>query len=290
MIEILAPGLLTTLQGLGRDGYAKWGISAGGAADPLALRVGNRLVGNADHAAALEMTLLGATIRFHAHATAALAGADFGATLDGAPVALWRAFEVQPGQVLACGVTRGDARGYVCVRGGLQGSALRKGDVVEFAPHAPGVPRGRARPSWLERFAPRRVLRVTAGPEAEDFAHSARETFYSASFSVREESDRAGLRLDGPSIEPPFAGNMITEGVSLGAVQVPPGGQPIILFVDQQTTGGYPIVANVIAADLASVGQLRPRDQIRFELVSMDHARRLLLELEASLETEAFEP
>jgi antagonist of KipI len=278
-MKVLTPGLLTTVQDLGRAGHARWGISAGGAADPLALRVGNRLVGNADHAEALEMTLLGATLRFDASATVALVGADFGATLDGAPVPLWQTFQVEPGQVLACGITRGGARGYVCVRGGLDGAA-----------QTAGAPRGKVRDRWLQHFAPRRVLRVTAGPEAEEFSGGALDEFYSASYSTREDSNRAGLRLQGPAINPPFGGHMLTEGVSLGAVQIPPGGQPIILFVDQQTTGGYPIAANVITADISSVAQLRPRDAIRFELVTMERARELLLELEASLEAEAFEP
>jgi antagonist of KipI len=279
VIKVLAPGLLTTVQDLGRSGHARWGISAGGAADPLALRVGNRLVGNADHAGALEMTVLGATLRFDTGATVALVGADFGATLDGTAVPLWRTFEVGPGQVLACGITRSGARGYLCVRGGLDGAA-----------RTAGAPRRKVRERWLQRFAHRRVLRVTAGPEAEEFSRRALEVFYSASYSVREDSNRAGLRLQGPVIDPPFGGHMLTEGASLGAVQIPPDGQPIVLFVDQQTTGGYPIAANVITADISSVAQLRPRDAIRFELVTMERARELLLELEASLETEAFEP
>lgn len=290
MIKVLAPGLLTTVQDFGRSGHARWGISAGGAADPLALRVGNRLVGNADHAGALEMTLLGATLRFDAPATVALVGADFGATLDGAAVPLWQTFQVGSGQVLACGITRSGARGYLCVRGGLDPFAPRQGDVLNGAAQTAGAPRGKVRPCWLQRFAPRRVLRVTAGPEAEEFSRRALDVFYSASYSVLEDSNRAGLRLQGPGIDPPFGGHMLTEGVSLGAVQIPSGGQPIVLFVDQQTTGGYPIAANVITADLSSVAQLRPRDAIRFELVTMERARELLLELEASLEAEAFEP
>jgi antagonist of KipI len=290
VIEILAPGLFSTVQGPGRHGYSRWGISAGGAADPLALRVGNRLVGNVDDAAAIEMTLAGATLRFKTAAAVALTGADFGATLDGANVPVWRTFDVKAGQVLACGVTRGGARGYVCVRGGLDGAGkLEKDHVIAIGGALRGEPLGGVRRSWLERFAPRRRLRVTCGAETEEFSPEALQIFYSSSYTVREESNRAGLRLAGPAVDPPFGGNMITEGVSLGAVQVPNGGQPIILFVDQQTTGGYPIVANVITADISSVAQLRPRDSIGFELVSMERARELLVEIEASLEVEAFE-
>lgn len=290
MIEVLTPGLCTTVQGSARHGYSRWGISAGGAADPLALRVGNRLVGNVDGAAAIEMTLTGATLRFKTAATVALTGADLGSTLDGASVPVWRTFDVKGGHVLACGATRGGARGYVCVRGGLDGAGkLNKGDIAAIGGATRGEPLGEVRRRWLERFAPRRRLRVTCGAEAEEFSAEALQVFYSSNYTVREESNRAGLRLAGPAVDPPFGGSMLTESVSLGAVQVPSGGQPIILFVDQQTTGGYPIAANVITADISSVAQLRPRDSISFELIAMERARELLMELEASLETEAFE-
>jgi antagonist of KipI len=192
--------------------------------------------------------------------------------------------------VLACGITRSGARGYLCVRGGLDPGAPAQGGMINVATRTAGAPHGKVRPGWLQRFAPRRLLRVTAGPQAEEFPHRALQVFYAASYSVREDSNRAGLRLRGPVVDPPFGGNMLTEGVSLGAVQIPPGGQPIVLFVDQQTTGGYPIAASVITADMSSVAQLRPRDAIRLELVTMERSRELLLELEASLETEAFEP
>lgn len=289
MIEVIAPGLLSSVRDLGRHGLARWGISAGGAADPLALRIGNRLVGNGDDAAAIEMTLLGATLRFTVDAVVALTGADFGAVLDGASVPVWRTFEVKAGQVLQCGATCNGARAYIAVRGGIEGGVLRKGERLSTGTAVCGNARGAVRPEWLGRFAPRRRLRVTTGPEAEEFSADALRAFYAASYTVREESNRDGLRLDGPRIEPPFGGAMITEGVSLGAVQVPSNGQPIILFVDRQTTGGYPIIANVITADQSSVAQLRPRDSITFELVAMDRARELLFELEASLETEAFD-
>ena len=176
------------------------------------------------------------------------------------------------------------------MRGGLVGpEVLRKGDEAKRGTAAKSLPLSAVRSLWLERFAPRRNLRVTAGPDADEFSIESLRLFYCTHYAVREESNRAGLRLQGAAIEPPFGGSMITEGVSLGAVQVPPGGQPIILFADQQTTGGYPIIANVISADSSSVAQLRPRDSISFELVAMERARELLFELEVSFETEAFE-
>jgi len=131
-----------------------------------------------------------------------------------------------------------------------------------------------------EFVASRKVLRATPGPQAGWFSKASRRSFYLATYRVQEQSDRLGLRLEGPAVSQNRPRAMITEGVSLGAVQVPPGGSPVILFVEQQTSGGYPKMANVISADLAPLGQLRPRDEIRFELVSWRLARSLLIEQE----------
>jgi 5-oxoprolinase (ATP-hydrolysing) subunit C len=204
---------------------------------------------------------------------------------------------VRAGQTVACGPTRSGARCYLCVAGGIQvtmflgsasthvlsglggfeGRALRKGDVL-------AIGEGGAE-HRLKACAtlPRKTLRVTSGPQEEWFPQSARNAFYGNSYRVTEESNRMGLRLDGPAIECARTASMITEPVSLGAIQIPAGGQPIILFVEQQTTGGYPKIANVIAADLSSVGQLRPRDEVRFELVTPAVARRLICEQEEDL-------
>ena len=300
VIEVQAPGLLTTVQDLGREGFGPLGVSPSGAADPIALRIGNRLVGNAEGAAALEMTLLGGTFAFPEGACAALAGSDFGATLDGNPVEMWTAFGAKPGQVLRLGPTRSGARCYLCVRGGIQvrrflgsasthilsglggheGRALKKGDVLRIG-EASGVARKRRLSARvLKELEPRRVLRVTDGPQSDWFSEAAQEVFYESSYRVAEESNRMGIRLNGATIPTASNGEMISEGVALGAIQVPEGGQPIILFVEQQTTGGYPKIANVISADFHSLGQLRPRDEIRLERVEWETARALLREQE----------
>src|SRR5713226_8169459 len=288
VIQVRAPGPFTTVQDLGREGFGPLGISPSRAADPISLRLGNRLVGNAEGAAALEMTLLGGMFLFPDGAVAALAGSDFGATLDGRPVEMWAAFEAKPGQVLRLGPTRSGARCYLCIRGGIQvkpflgsasthilsglggheGRALRKGDVLNIGA-ASGSTRARSLTAQaLKNLSPRKVLRVTPGPQSDWFPEPAQQIFYASTFRVAEESNRMGLRLEGAAIPAPASGEMISEGVALGAVQVPEGGLPIILFVEQQTTGGYPKFANVISADLHSLGQLRPRDEIRFERVT----------------------
>jgi len=254
----------------------------------------------------LEMTLLGGTFTFLERTLLALTGSDFGAALDGKPVELWSSFEAKAGQTLRLGPTRTGARCYLCVRGGIavelflgsasthilsglgghEGRALRKGDVLKIGAESGAIHERRLTGRALKELQPRKVLRVTEGPQSDWFPESARRLFYESRYRVAEESNRMGIRLEGAIVPVPSGGEMISEGVSLGAIQVPEGGKPIILFVEQQTTGGYPKIANVISADLHSLGQLRPRDEIRFERVDWETARALLREQEKLMATE----
>ena len=323
LIEVLEPGLFTTVQDVGREGYGPLGVSPSGAADAVSLRIGNRLLGNAEGEAGLEMTLLGGTFALPDGAVLALAGSDFGATLEGKPVEMWTAFEAAPGQVLRFGPTRSGARCYLCVRGGVEvqlfldsasthilsglgghkGRALKKGDVLTIGlanrneqkrtgknacstVGAGTVGKRRLSARALKELQPRKVLRVTPGPQSDWFSEAAKKIFYESTYRVAEESNLMGIRLQGGVIPARAGGEMISDGVSLGAVQVPEGGQPIILFVEQQTTGGYPKIANVISADFHSLGQLRPRDEIRFERVEWDTARTLLAKQEKLMASE----
>ena len=229
----------------------------------------------------------------------------------------------ETGQVLRIGPTRSGARCYLCVRGGVEvqifldsasthilsglggyeGRALKKGDVLTIGlanrneqkrtgknasstGGAGTVGKRRLSAKALKELHPRKVLRVTPGPQSDWFPESEQKIFYESTYRVAEESNRMGIRLQGGVIPAPAGGEMISEGVSLGAVQVPEGGQPIILFVEQQTTGGYPKIANVISADFHSLGQLRPRDEIRFERVEWDTARTLLAKQEKLMASE----
>ena len=306
LIEVRAPGLLTTVQDLGRQGFGPAGVSASGAADPLALRIGNRLVGNPEGAAALEMTLIGGMFEFPERSVVALVGSNFGATLDDQCVEMWSSFEVRAGQTLRTGPTKTGARCYLCLRGGIDvklflgsasthllsglggfdGRALHKGDVLRIGKAGSAFRTFRkasVSAKSLAQLAPRKTLRVTPGPQSEWFSDEAQNTFYAGTYRVTEESNRMGLRLEGLAIASPSGGEMVSEGVSLGGVQITAGGLPIILFVEQQTTGGYPKIANVISADLPSLGQLKPRDEVRFELVELEAARSLFIEQEKLL-------
>jgi antagonist of KipI len=297
MIQVLHPGMFTTVQDLGRYGYGPLGVSPSGAADPISLRIGNHIVGNPEGAAALEMTLLGGKFVFPEGALIALTGSDFGASIP-----MYTATVFAPGERLDIGPTRSGARCYLCVHGGiavepllgsasthiltglggLEGRPLRKGDMLPVGPSHEIRPKTIA-PEALAKLHPRKTLRTTVAPQTAWFSEASRNLFYQSVWRVTEESNRMGLRLDGPELETPHGGHMISEGVSLGAIQIPAGGRPIILFVEQQTTGGYPKIANIISADLPSVGQLRPRDEIRFELVAPETARTLIREQEELL-------
>lgn len=306
VIQVQAPGLLTTVQDLGREGFGPMGVSPSGAADAISLRIGNRLVGNEEGAAGLEMTLLGGAFVFPEGATVALTGSDFGVAVDRVPVDPWTTVEVKRGQTLRVGPTRSGARSYLCVHGGIEvtpllgsasthllsglggyeGRALRKGDSLKIGEAKETYRKRTVAASALKELSPRKILRVTPGPQSDWFPGSSQRIFYSSSYRVAEESNRMGLRLEGAALRAGAHGEMISEGVSLGAVQIAAGGLPIILFVEQQTTGGYPKIANVISADLSSLGQLRPRDEIRFERVDLETARVLLRKQEELLASE----
>jgi len=304
-IVVEAPGYLTTVQDLGRPGHAAIGISASGAADPIALRIGNRLTGNDDGAAALEMTVVGGVFRFECDTVIALAGADAAARLRGRPVVPWQAYAVGLGDTLTCSAVRDGARAYLCVRGGVavpllyrtasthlltglggfKGRALVAGDRLTLGDPAPCGPfASPVDPSMIPGYRRGERFRVTKGPQADWFSPDVTAAFHDALWRVAEACDRMGIRLDGPELRIADPRELLTEGVCLGAVQIPSGGLPIVLSVEHQTTGGYPKIANVIAADLARLGTLRPRDTIRFAPVDLTEARALFREQQDALD------
>ena len=299
-------GMQTTVQDLGRPGYGPMGVSPSGAADAVSLRLANLLVGNPAETAALEMTLLGGSYAFPEGGVIALAGADFGASLNGRALETAVPHAMMPGGKLSLGQTRSGARCYLGIAGGVRvapvlgsasthllsglggfnGRALQKGDVLEIGAPTKRLPVRKLSAKARDMFRPRKMLRVTAGPQSDWFLEDAQRSLSQSVFRVTEEADRMGLRLEGPALALRTAKEMISEGVSLGAVQVTPSGQAILLFVEQQTAGGYPKIANVIGADLFCIGQLRPRDEIRFARVTFAEARQLWIEQQQLLNSE----
>jgi antagonist of KipI len=276
-------------QDLGRPGYSHLGVSIAGAADPVSMRVANRLVGNPEDVVVIECTLQGPRLRFVHGAVVAICGAEF----EDCNLPLWKAHIVTAGFVLEMGGCRLGARAYIAVQGGFEcsrvlgsgsvhllsgfGNALRRGEVltiVRCVPVSVDCDVSVSPPEF------RKVLRVVEGPDAGEFSSSEIFRFFAEDWLVTEDSNRQGLRLRGNAFGGAGHGSKLSEGVDLGAIQVTPAGDPVILFVDSQTTGGYPVIANVIAADRMSLGQLRPRDRVRFTPVSLAEARQALLDQE----------
>jgi antagonist of KipI len=295
--------MFSTIQDLGRYGFSHLGISPAGAADRLSLRVANLLVGNAENAPALEMTLLGVTLEFDERRIVALAGADCDAKIGNSAVPPAEAVEVPAGGVLKCGGMKTGARSYLAVQGafdvpvvmgsaatdvrgrfgGFEGRRLKAGDVLSVSDAQIGRTR-RLKPGVLNALSHHDTVRVTRGAQQEWFGPEAFEALFSCPYSISDQSDRTGLRLRGEALRPREQEQLLTDGIPLGAMQVPQDGQPIILFVDQQTTGGYPKIANVIMADMHHIGQLRPHEQVRFREVSIPQAISFLKEQEKWLQ------
>ena len=288
VLEVAEPGLLTTVQDAGRSGVAGLGVPAAGPADPVAHRLANRLVGNPAEAAALEATARGPVLRVRSTTYVALVGGGMAATLDGRPVEAGRVVPVSAGQRLALGEARTGLRGYLAVRGGLSvprmlGSAstdtltwlgpgpLVAGDLLgtgrptgPLADHVrPGTPDAAATPGG------RRVLRVLRGPHPEWFGPRAFESLVTSRFEVAPHSDRVGVRLRpvGGRPLPRAPGEIDSQGMVTGAIQVPPNGEPVVLLPDHATLGGYPVIAVVIWADLPILGQCRPGDVLELRAV-----------------------
>ena len=304
-LSVLSPGLLTTIQDLGRPGYTDLGISPCGAADSVALRIGNALLGNPPGAAALELTLVGPSLRFEAAGDFVLIGANLGAILDGNPIPTGEVVTAKAGQIFKTAAAREGCRTYFCIRGGfqvpmvlgsasthldsriggLEGRRLQAGDELEFDRHGKRKKPARRRtltPALIDLLKIQRTLRVTDAIHTARFSPEAITGFYSAEYRISEQSNRLGLRLEGPALKTP--GEVLTTGVCLGTVQIAQSGQPILLFVDQQTTGGYPQIACVASVDHFRIGQLRPGDRIRFQRISFEEARQLYLDQEALLD------
>jgi antagonist of KipI len=293
-VSVIRAGMLTTVQDLGRRGHLSEGVPFGGAADPFALRVANLLVGNAEDAPALEVTLTGPELEFPEAAWLAVCGARF----DGVPS--WRPVRVEAGGRLKFGKRVQGCRAYVSICGGFfaervmggkgtflaagiggfKGRSLRDGDVIRSVP-------SELRPTghWSldERMFPRYsrepTVRAMPGAHAGEFG----DGLYSARFGVTARSNRMGIRLDGPKLERAAGEDLVSTAVAPGTIQVPPDGNPIVLMSDAQTLGGYPRLAHVATVDLPLLAQLAPGDGVRFTRTTVAEAHALLQAWERGL-------
>lgn len=293
MIEIVKPGLQTTVQDGGRSGYQAYGVPVCGAMDWQALALANILAGNLWDEAALEMCALGPTILFQKDAVFALAGADFAACLNGQPLAPNQAFLAHEGDLLEMGACKGGFRGYLAVSGGFdipvvmesrstclsagfggfQGRTLKAGD--QIALRSPQVwLRGLPLRQTCWKHIPDVSVRVVPGPQQDAFSQDGLDTFFSSEYRLGNQCDRMGCRLEGGPItlKENASPNIISDGVVMGSIQVP-NGQPIVMMADRQTTGGYVKLGTVITADLPLMAQKRPGDTVQFWCVTVQQGQ-----------------
>jgi antagonist of KipI len=306
--EVLSPGVLSTVQDLGRFGAARYGVAASGALDGFAARVANLLVGNDENAAVVETTLMGLRMKVLRDTVVAVTGGDLQPRRDGAPLPMWRSHAVREGDTIAfAGPVRG-LRAYLAVAGGIhvaavmgsrstnlssrfggyEGRALRKGDLLSAAPvKDPARCAGRVfTPEAVPVYASPWRLRVVWGPQDDHFSEEGQQTFVTAAFAVSPDSDRTGIRLKGPPVrrKPGLEESIISEGILAGAIQVPGDGQPIIIL-GETASGGYRKIATVISADLPLLGQITPGDEVAFEAVPLETAIEALRELRHKIHT-----
>ncbi len=305
-LEVVVAGPLSSIQDLGRQGLRRLGVPRSGALDPVALRLANAVAGNAEEEAALEFLLLGPTLRAaHGAVRLGLAG-DVEAVVEAREgqrqVGSWRSVTLRPGESLRVGPTRGGRVGYLAVAGGLAaevvlgsastylrggfggagGAALRAGQALS--------PRSASPPEGPERVLPRPPaaggpIRAVPGPQDDHFTEEALAAFFGGEYAVRHESDRMGMRLEGPRLahRPERGAEIVSDATVPGSVQVPGSGQPIVLLADCQTSGGYPKIATVATADLPRVGRLAPGAHLRFERIGVAEAEDLARASEAEV-------
>src|SRR5262245_31770183 len=320
-LQIIKPGLLTTVQDLGRWGFQSSGVPVAGPMDPRAHRLANALVGNKPDAATLEVTLVGPEVEFEDRRTVAVAGAEFAVTVDGRVQPSHQAFVVISGSCLKFGSRSRGSRAYLAISGGLTvptvfgsrathvvsgmggfaGRALSAGDRIPLGDLATGPtgddtidsPRrihvkldptdGLVFGNLLALSDPPARIRVLPGPQHDRFVDDALETLQSAPYTIGKDSDRMGFRLQGPLLRHRLGADIISDATPLGVLQVPASEQPVLLMADRQTTGGYPKIATVITADIGVAGQLAPGDAISFDVCSRAEAIAALIAQERAL-------
>lgn len=303
VIEVLRPGLSTSVQDLGRNGYQQFGMVVAGAADTFALQIGNILVGNKRGAAGIEVVLMGPKLKFLKDTVIAICGANLSPDIDGNPIPLWKSYVVYEGQILSFGRPVTGSYAYIAVSGGIQtpeimgsrstytkarigglnGQFLVKGDVLPAGEPILNNSGRQLQPNLVPDYDKPRKIRVILGPDDKAFTSEGIRTFLTGTYKKTPQTDRMGTRLSGPEIAHEGEADIISDAIFPGTIQVPANGQPIILLADRQPTGGYTRIATVISEDIPRVAQIQPGKELAFEAVSLELAQRLYLRREKLL-------
>jgi antagonist of KipI len=296
LFKVIKPGLQTTVQDLGRNGFQQYGISPSGAMDPYSLQIANLLVGNQIDEAALEATLIGPSLEALHNVSVAICGGNLSPRIDGQDVPLWKSIVIKKGQVLSFGPCKEGGRAYISMAGGInvplvlnskstfvngkfggyEGRALKEGDILHGSPFT--VMNRFVHQELIPIYAKNLTVRVILGPHLEKFTKVTIETFLTAEFTISPQSNRMGYQLTGPALAHLNGADIISDAIPLGGIQVPASGQPIILMTERQTTGGYSRIGTVISADIPLLAQALPGTRITFKEVGLNEAQDLLRE------------
>ena len=289
--RVITPGALTTIQDLGREGYGQYGIPVSGAMDRFSFQAANLLVGNDPGAAGLEITLYRLKMAILRTVRVAVTGGDMNPTLDGVTLPMWQTVELSAGSTLLFKTIKQGARAYLAVEGGIDaplllgsrstnqkahlGKALQKGDIIQTLSSKNPASLHRVPDAFIPQFSKEAEIRVVMGPQDDYFTERGVETFLGEAYTITSESDRQGYRLQGTPIEHVSAADIISDAILPGSIQVPGNGQPIILMMDAQTTGGYTKIACVIGPDIDVLAQILPGRRVRFRQVSIQEAHEI---------------
>ena len=293
-IKILDAGLLTTVQDLGRYGFQRYGVSASGVMDEYSAKIANKLVGNKVGEAVLETTLKGVQIEFLQNTAVAITGGNCDVTLNGAKIELWQSYLVNRGDILKMGICRSGLRNYLAFAGGIDvpiimtskstnlkakvggfnGRKLMTGDILSVGVGSLEAPLTLNK-HYIPTYSKDIKIGVILGQQDDHFTEAGIKTFLNETYTVTQESDRMGIRLSsvsGATIEHKNGADIISDGITFGAIQVPGSGQPIVMMADRQTTGGYTKIGNVISSDLAKLAQATPGTKVKFVEYTLEQA------------------
>lgn len=293
-IKILDAGLLTTVQDLGRYGFQRYGVSASGVMDEYSAKIANKLVGNKVGEAVLETTLKGVQIEFLQSTAVAITGGNCDVTLNGTKIELWQSYLVNRGDILKMGICRSGLRNYLAFAGGIDvpiimnskstnlkakvggfnGRKLMTGDVLSVGVGSLEAPLTLNK-HYIPTYSKDIKVGVILGQQDDYFTEAGIKTFLNETYTVTQESDRMGIRLSsisGAIIEHKNGADIISDGITFGAIQVPGSGQPIVMMADRQTTGGYTKIGNVISSDLAKLAQATPGTKVKFVEYTLEQA------------------
>ncbi|MDZ4522687.1 biotin-dependent carboxyltransferase family protein [Bacillus cereus group sp. BceL300] len=316
-VEVLHAGMFTTVQDLGRSYYQQFGVPVGGAMDKNALRLINMLVGNEENEAGLEMTILGPKLLIKKTTLLAIGGVDMEPLLNGERIPLWRPILAEEGSMLCFGKVKSGCRAYVTFAGGIhiertmgskstyiraaiggiEGRMLKKGDCFQIGTYSEMANRfiqdlqkdERIKTKWvisnsvLPKYKKHPKLRVITDFEYDQFTEESRKVFFTKEYKVSNYADRMGYRVEGEVLNRIEEKEILSSPVTFGTIQVPNGGQPIILMADRQTTGGYPRMGNIISVDLPLLAQIKPGDYVSFEKITLEEAEQLYIEQEVNM-------